>query len=54
MTETVSEVEIERKKSVIEGFSEVISARRATEVPTGSARNGRTSSTSEPTTTRAP
>ena len=27
---------MERKKSVIEGFSDVISARRATEVPTGS------------------
>ena len=37
----MSEVEIERKKSVIDGLSgEVISASRATELPAGSARNG--------------
>ena len=52
--DTVSEVEIERKKSVIDGFSDVISATRATELPAGSAMNGSTSTTSEATTTLPP
>ncbi len=42
---------MERKKSVMDGFSDVISATRATELPAGSAMNGSTSTTSEAATT---